>query len=165
MVATPQRKMLILKSGDGTISKADGAISKAGGRNLKSKRPQFKQIISHFLRCDLTCHCGRRIPTIAAIKNQEDEVPATRLTSRPLHHLCNRRLKGGQITKDRIGLTFSTFNLLAADSCPKKSRLHLFTFLSGTSQSATKCLNSLRKLYQKLCLSPPIYCGRIVQGL
>ena len=112
MDATPQRKMLILKSGDGTISKA-------GGRNLKSRRPQFKQIISHFLRCDLTCHCGRRIPTIAAIKNQEDEVPATRLTSRPLHHLCNRRLKGGQITKDRIGLTFSTFNLLAADSCPK----------------------------------------------
>ena len=149
--------MLILKSGDGTISKA-------GGRNLKSKRPQFKQIISHFLRCDLTCHCGRRIPTIAAIKNQEDEVPATRLTSRPLHHLCNRRLKGGQITKDRIGLTFSTFNLLAADSGPKKSRLHLFMLLSGTSQSATKCLNS-RKLYQKLSLSPPIYCGRIVQGL
>ena len=61
LVATPQRKMLILKSGDGTISKADG-------RNLKSRRPQFKQIISHFLRCDLTCHCGRRIPTIAAIK-------------------------------------------------------------------------------------------------
>ena len=34
--ATPQRKMLILKSGDGTISKA-------GGRNLKSRRPQSQK--------------------------------------------------------------------------------------------------------------------------